>query len=88
MASNADDVCRPNMSSYAASFNPPEDPSEFTTVISQSPIHCDDSSIYASSSVSDKRPAATVTPSRRKKAKSLLIRPRNCRIWAVCTVLC
>ena len=47
------------MSSYAASFNPPEDQREFTTVITQSPI-------------SDKRPAATVTPSRRKKAKKFV----------------
>ena len=38
MASNADDACCPNMSSYAARFNPPEDQREFTTVISQLPI--------------------------------------------------
>ena len=75
MASNADDASHPKMSSYAASFNPPEDQREFTTVITQSPI-------------SDKRPAATVTPSRQKKAKKLLIQSRNCQIWAVCMVLC
>ena len=54
------------MPSYAASFNPPEDQREFTTVITQSPI-------------SDKRPAATVTPSRQKKAKKLF--PANCYVY-------
>ena len=59
MASNTDDASYPKMSSYAASFNPPEDQREFTTVITQSPI-------------SNKRPAATVTPSRQKKAKKFV----------------
>ena len=60
------------MSSYADSFNPPEDLSTLNTVINQSPIQCDDSSISVSSSTSEKRTADIITPSRRKKAKKFV----------------